>query len=142
MVGQSFLERIVLSVKPIGKSGSDFVNLGIRHLYGFHIPHLNVFAIYLYCFRNIGRGIDQGVFDQGNSVIRPALGFDRIFIPDMYVLLFAGDGKVIGTIGVMDTDFCIEKMRRKPGINACGYPAFAEIKIEFLKFDTSWSCFL
>ena len=82
------------------------------------------------------------MFEQGNPVIRPALGFDRIFIPNVYVLLLAGYGKVIGTIRIMYTDFRIEQVRCKSGINTCGYPAFAEIKIEFLKFYPSWSGFL
>src|SRR3546814_5443356 len=35
----------------------------------------------------------------------------------------------------------IKKMWSKSGINTCRYPAFAQIEIKFLKFDTPWSGF-
>ena len=50
LVGQPCFELIVLGVKPIGKGVADFINLSIRHLYGFHIPHFDIFAFNRYCF--------------------------------------------------------------------------------------------
>src|SRR5690606_17440283 len=93
-------------------------------------------------FGNVRCGVNQCVFKQGNPVIRPAFGFDSILIPDLYVLLFAGYGKVIGAIGIMDAYFGIVKMRCKAGINPRGYPAFTKVKVQFFKFDAPWSCFL
>src|SRR5690606_14462321 len=117
LVGQPFFEVVVLGVQPVGKLGSDFVYLVVCHLYGFHIPYLGIFAVYLDLFGNVRCGVNQCVFKQGNPVIRPAFGFDSILIPDLYVLLFAGYGKVIGAIGIMDAYFGIVKMRCKAGIN-------------------------
>src|SRR5690554_1251875 len=103
-------ELVALCMKPVGKYCSDFINLRIRHLYGFHIPHLYIFAIYLYRFRNIRCSINKGMFKQSNSVIGTTLRFNRIFIPYMNIFVLTGYRKIIGAVGVMNMYFCIEKM--------------------------------
>jgi hypothetical protein len=50
-------------------------------------------------------------------------------------------GKVVGAFGVMNQYIRIEQMRSETGINSGRYPPFAEVKIQFLKFNPSWSGF-
>ena len=89
LVCQPAFKLIVLGVEPIGKGGTDFINLGIRHLYGFHIPHFDLLVANRNFFGNIRRGIDKGVFEQGNPIKRPAFSFDSIFLPYMQILTVA-----------------------------------------------------
>ncbi|MNE41535.1 hypothetical protein D3C80_1356110 [compost metagenome] len=110
LVGQPVCKLIVLGVKPIGKGGADFINFCIRHLYGFHIPYLDLLVVNRNFFGNIRRGIDKGVFEQGNPVKRPAFSFDSVFFPYMQILTVALYGKVIGAFRVMNEYICIKKM--------------------------------
>src|SRR5690554_4985227 len=89
LVGQSCFKLIVLGVEPVCKFSTDFVNLRIRHLYGFHIPYLDFLIIDRYLFGNIRSGIDQSVFEQGNTVKGSTFSVDGIFIPYMHILLVA-----------------------------------------------------
>ena len=68
LVGQPVFKFIVLSVKPIGKSSTNFVNLGIRHLYGFHIPDLGFLVTNLDFFGNVWCGVYECVFKQSNPI--------------------------------------------------------------------------
>lgn len=110
LVSQPVFKLIVLGVKPIGKGGTDFINLGVRHLYGFHIPYLDLLVANHHFFGNIRRGIDKGVFEQGNPVKRPAFGFDGVFLPNVHIPLMALYGKVIGAFGIMNEYICIEQV--------------------------------
>src|SRR5690606_21565091 len=89
LVGQPVFKLIVLSVEPFGKGGTDFVNLGVRHLYGFHIPYFGLLVANLNFLGNIRRGIDKGVFEQGNPVKRSTFSFDSVFFPYMQILTVA-----------------------------------------------------
>ena len=51
---------------------------------------------------SIKRGIDKGVFKQGNTVKRPAFSFDSVFFPYMQILTVALYGKVIRTFRIMN----------------------------------------
>ncbi|MNR19662.1 hypothetical protein D3C85_1364690 [compost metagenome] len=62
LTGQPIFKLIVLGVKPLCKSGTDFINLGIGHLYGFHIPYFDFLIINCNALCYIRCCIYQGMF--------------------------------------------------------------------------------
>ncbi len=110
LIGHPCFELIALCVQPFCKCGTDFVNLGIRHLYGFHIPYLDFLIINKDFFCNIGSGIYECVFEKSNSVKRSAFGFNSIFIPYMHIFLITFYIEIITAFSIMDAYICIEKM--------------------------------
>ena len=70
-----------------------------------------------------------------------ALGSDR-WIDSAYGVQLDKVGKVVGAFGIMNQYIRIKQVRGETGINPGRYPPFAEVKIQFLKFNPFWSGFL
>ena len=66
-VGELLFEGIGCASEPIDKALSDFLNLGIRHLYGMSVPYFNGLGLSRNLVRNflalvdVGNGIVQGM---------------------------------------------------------------------------------
>ena len=66
-VGELLFERVGCPSEPIDKALSDFLNLGIRHLYGMSVPYFDGLGLsrnlvrHLLALVDVGNGIVQGM---------------------------------------------------------------------------------
>ena len=63
-VGELLFERVRCASEPIDKALSDFLNLGIRHLYGMSVPYFNGLGL----SRNLIRHF-FALVDVGNGIV-------------------------------------------------------------------------
>ena len=89
------LERVRCASEPIDKALSDFLNLGIRHLYGVSVPHLDGLDFsrnlirHLLTLVDVGNGIVQGVLQKVDAIITAELALYGVLVPNIGVLLVA-----------------------------------------------------
>ena len=74
-VRELLLERVRCTSEPINKALPDFLNLGIRHLYGMSVPYFNGLGLSrnFLALVNVGNGIVQGVLQEIDTVIAAEL---------------------------------------------------------------------
>ena len=60
-IRQLLLERVRCASEPIDKALSDFLYLGIRHLYGMSVPYFNVLGFSRNLIRHLLALVDVGV---------------------------------------------------------------------------------
>ena len=60
-VRELLFERVWRAPEPIDKALSDFLNLGIRHLYGMSVPYFNVLGFSRNLIRHLLALVDVGV---------------------------------------------------------------------------------
>src|SRR5690606_41068167 len=107
-ISQPFFKLVILGMEPVGKRFANLINLRVRHLYGFHVPHLYFLVAHHYLLGNVRGGINECMFKQGDTIVSAALRFYCILIPYMYILLVTGNGKIIGVFDIMNTYLRIE----------------------------------
>ena len=138
---EPFLELRRLLFEPFGEAVTYLVNLGVGELYALGIAHLDVVAVLVLtdALHHVGTGVVQGVLQQAHAVVVAVVALHAELVPDLDVLAVAHGGELVHAGGIGDADIGLVEVAHVGGVDARGYPPFAEVEVEFLEGDALWS---
>ena len=132
-----FLELRRLLFEPFGEAVTYLVNLGVGELYALGIAHLDVVAVLVLtdALHHVGTGVVQGVLQQAHAVVVAVVALHAELVPNLDVLAVAHGGELVHAGGISDADIGLVEVAHVGGVDARGYPPFAEVEVEFLEGD-------